>query len=45
MSDAVLVNKEEDSDSRILSCMHRTSFHYQMTELKARKILVLIKFS
>ena len=25
--------------------MQRTSFHYQMTELKARKILVLIKFS
>lgn len=45
MTDTLLLTKEEENDSRILSSVQKTSFHYQMTELKARKILVLIKFS
>lgn len=31
MTDAMLLAKEEDTDSRILSCIQKTSFHYQMT--------------
>jgi hypothetical protein len=45
MTENTVPEGESSKDERIKINKQETSFHYQMAEMKARKMVTLIKFS
>lgn len=45
MNDHSTAENEHDSEHPTVEPHHETSFHYQMADMKARKIVTLIRFS